>query len=144
MASGFIGNRSQQFFSRVRETSQQASGMIASAGGQSSPNTAGLGEGQGYRLGMGSSQNVVMREEVYRSCTSQLGQLDNRMAEQIENVCKQIDDLCQSIFIIPETTPRIQEVVQKVRGSLSDFQDVTTKVCRTSDMYVSQIRALDR
>ena len=101
MANGFIGMASQQYFQAVRHTTQQVGSMISSAGGNGSANMAGLGEGQGFRLGVGTSENVVMREEVYRSCLAQLKQLDDLMAERIEQTVRQMDEMCESIFIAP-------------------------------------------
>jgi len=105
---------------------------------------AGLGEGQGFRLGVGASENVVMREEVYRDCLTKIKQLDDLMAERVEQTVRQMDDMCQQIFIAPQTTPRVQAVLAEVRGALSEFRDVTTQTSQITQMYMSQIRAADR
>lgn len=144
MANGFVGFASQKYFQKLRDVSQTAGRMIASAGGRSNPNWAGLGEGQGFRLGVGTSENVVVRNEIYQNCLAQINQLDGLMAERIEQTVRQMDEMCQSIFIAPQTTPRVQSVLSQVRGALSEFRDVTTQANQVTQMYISQISVADQ
>ena len=144
MANGFIGFASQRHFQRMRDVTQQASSMISSAGGSSSPNLAGFGEGNSHRLGVGTSENVVMREDVYRSCVARAQQLDDLMAERISYCVRQMDEMCQTIFIAPQTTPRVQAVLSQVQGVLGEFRDLTAQTGQVTQMYVSQTTALDR
>jgi len=144
VANGFVGIASRKYFQELRNTSQMAGSLTVSAGGKSPPNMAGVGEGQGYRLNVGASENIVMKEDVYRDCLAQIQQLDELMAERIEQTVRQMDDMCKNIFIVPETTPRVQAVLGEIRGSLSEFRDVTTQTTQITQMYTSQIRAADR
>jgi len=128
----------------MHQTTQMAGQLISAAGGSSSPNLAGVGEGQSYRLGVGTSENVVMKEAVYHNCLAQLQQLDDMMAERIGQTVRQMDEICRSIFIAPQTTPRVQNVLGQVQGALGEFRDLTTQTSRITQMYMSRVTAIDR
>jgi len=154
MTDGFIGFAAKNYSQMMQTTAQMAGSMIGSISGtggvSGASSTAFAGKmsaaigGRGFRLGVGTSENVVVRDDVYNAALNQITQLDGLMAERLEQTIMQIEDMCDTIFIAPETTPRARAVLGAVRRTLPEFMGVTAQTTRITQMYISQIRAADR
>ena len=154
MTDGFIGFAARRYTQMMQNTAQTAGSMLGSisgTGGVSGANSAtfagkmmAAGGGRGFRLGVGTSENIVVRDEVYHASLGQITQLDEQMAERLEQTIMQIEEMCETIFIAPETTPRVREILGAVRGTLPQFRGVTEQATRITQMYLGQIRAADR
>jgi len=142
MADGFVGNAAKKYFQSVRDVSQTARNMMSSIR-KSIPAAPVFEERSGYRTGVGTSENIVVKADVYQDALNQIKQLDERMAERLNNAMKQLDELCNTSFIVPETTSKVQAVLDGVKNSMTAFGDVTTQVTQTAEMYKSQMKSAD-
>ena len=154
MTDGFIGMAAKNYTQMVQNTSQKASNMLGSISGAGGVSGAGgsvftgkimaASGGRGFRLGVGTSENIVVRDEIYGPALSQITQLDDLMAQRLEQTVRQIEEMCNTIFTAPETVPRVQALLGAVRRALPEFRGVTAQTTQVTQMYIGQIRAADR
>jgi len=144
MTNGFIGIAAKNYFQSVRNTSQKAASMMSGIRSNKTQNASDFIKGGGYRTGVGTSENIVIEEDTYRDALNQIKQLDEQMSERLCDVMRQIDELCNTYFIVPETTSKVQAVLGEARNSMTAFCEVTMQTTQITEMYLSQMKAADR
>jgi len=143
MSIGFMGKAAKRYFKSVNGVSQKAVSIMSGIRSHTVRQATTFEAGSGYRTGVGTSENIVVEDDSYQEALNRIKQLDERMSERLGNVMKQVDELCNTSFIVPETTPKVQVVLNEVRSSMTAFCDVTIQTTQITEMYISQMKSAD-
>jgi len=81
--------------------------------------------GASVPTGRGNSSNIVVSQQEYDSLTRMISQADYRVGECMYNVAKEIELLCQTVFMLPSAVPRCLNISDSVKNSLGEFCGVT-------------------
>jgi len=104
------------------------------------PDTARQG---GFTTGVGNESNIVVNQKTYEKALKKVQMIDDSIAEDYHNMLVQIEDMCSTIFVVPDTIPRILESVDKMKSSLEQFRSLTDKAIICTRRFVDQIAVID-
>jgi len=76
-------------------------------------------------VGRGNSSNIVISPAEYEATMWRVSQTYDRMGECLYNVANEIEAMCRSIFILPDTVPRCLNISDTLKRSLGQFRAVT-------------------
>jgi len=161
MTNGFVGNASNHHIATVKQGLSSASAVhsmnpFGGAGGgrvpppsmgdrmnmnsPHSPMTAVLG---GVRTGIGNRSNVVVEQGLYNEVLQRILTTDIAIAEELHAIMIRIEEMCETIYIVPETLPKYLDAVNKLKSSLGEFQSLTNEARVGTERFVGEIVALD-
>lgn len=139
MARGFIGKSASGYFNVVGKAVQLGSSVL-----KTPVNPVESGDGGGFTTSVGTSKNIVVDDNVYDTALGKIEQTDAVMEEKLQYIIRQIEEMCGNVFIVPETTAKVQAVLDTVKGTMAEFRGLTKQMAQITQMYVSQINANDR
>jgi hypothetical protein len=104
------------------------------------PDTAKSG---GFKLGIGNNSNIAVSQNTYEQALNRASAFDRSMAEESYNLSVALEEMCSSIYVVPETLPKFLEIVGRIKSSLTEFQTVTDEARMHTHQFVSEIRRID-
>ena len=100
--------------------------------------------GQGsFRTGMGHRGNIVVRQSEYEQALGRIQAVDARIAEEYHNICTRIEEMCNTIYIVPHMRPKYLELSNRVKASLVEFQTLTDDARVRTSEFVAEIIRID-
>ena len=105
-----------------------------------SPDSANSGS---HSTGTGNQTNIVVDNNTYDQILQKISSADEKAAQGFSNILAQIEDMCGTIYKVPKALPKYQELVNKVKSTMSDFQKVTAEAKSAASKYVNEITILD-
>ena len=78
--------------------------------------------------GVGNSTNIVMEQALYTHVVREVDKADDNAGENIYKCCIEIEQMCQNIFVVPETISRILAITGQVKSSLGQFRSMTEEI----------------
>jgi len=73
----------------------------------------------------GNSSNIVVNEDEYASICHIIDNIDNNMGACIHHTATEIEEMCQTVFILPSAGPRCLNVSGSMKRCLGQFRMVT-------------------
>ena len=161
MPYGFMGNSCGKYLSNVGGAITSANAVsgrdpLAGIGGgasappkittpspqtfNQSPDTATSG---GYRTGVGNQSNVVVEEETYGEIFQRIRAVDSGIAEELYNIAAQIEQMCETDYVVPATLPKYLSLLGRVKGSLGEFQSLADKAGAKAYDFAGEIAMID-
>lgn len=160
MPYGFIGQASRKYFTAVSDALSSAAEVhnrnpysgsyskttpppISARKNYSPkypPDTAMSG---GYPLGVGNHTNVVVDQVMYDETLQKIQIVNAKIAEELYNVAGQIEQMCETIYIVPSTLPKYLELVGKVKTSLDEFQTLVEEARICTYEFTQEILRID-
>jgi len=144
MPRGFVGQPATKYLTLANEAHANSTNNAAQTGARvaatalGSANTASRlrirqlpfepaegATGSPVPTGRGNSSNIVVSQQEYESLTNMISQADYRVGECMYNVAKEIELLCQTVFMLPSAVPRCLNISDSVKNSLGEFSGVT-------------------
>jgi len=107
------------------------------------PHSPDSAESGGYSTGIGNSSNVVVDGNTYDEILQRIRMIDAETAESMYNIAVQIEEMCQSIYIVPSTLPKYLAIVDKVKASLGEFQSLTDEARSFANGFVEEVTHID-
>jgi len=92
---------------------------------------------------MGNSSSVVVDADIYNTVLQRLDTADHQAGADMYAMCNTIDEICETIFVVPETTPRIKAMTDQFKKSLGQFRSLTEEVAIDVRRYTSEISNID-
>ena len=105
-----------------------------------SPDSAMSG---GYPLRVGNQSNIVVNEDAYAEILQKIRMTDSGIAEELYNIATQIEEMCQTIYIVPATLPKYLAIVANVKSSLGEFQSLAEQAGMKAYEFSSEIMRID-
>ena len=106
-----------------------------------SPETANMG---GYSTGVGNQSNIVVKQNDYDEVLRKIQMTDAKIAEEIYNLAIQIEEMCETIYIVPQMRPKYLEYTIKAKSWLSAFQSLADDARTSGHQFVSEVVQIDR
>ena len=91
----------------------------------------------------GDSSNIVVDSHVYHSAMRRMDMIDNQAGADIHRCCNAIEEMCASMYIVPETVPRVMEIVSRVKGSLGQFRSLTAEIDMSANRFINAAAEID-
>jgi len=97
-----------------------------------------------YITGVGNSSNIIVEQSVYEDCVKKIEITDDTIGREIYNMCHTIEEMCKSIYILPETIPGIMAITQRLKDCLPKFREITEEVNIQIRKYINEIGDIDQ
>lgn len=65
------------------------------------------------------------------------------IAEELYNIAIQIEEMCNTIYIVPATLPKYLAIVDKVKSSLGEFQSLAEQAGTKVYEFTGEIARID-
>jgi len=92
--------------------------------------------------GRGNSSNIVVSQAEYETSMRVFSQSDDRFGECVYNATNEIEEICRSIFILPNAVPRCLNISDTVKRSLGQFRAVAEDVALQTRAFARDITSL--
>ena len=158
MPYGFIGNAAKNYLTSVSGALSKAHAVHSKdphgGGGrgvpalpprnnvnaQNSPESAMSG---GYPLRVGNQSNIVVDEDIYIEIMQKIRITDSGIAEEIHSIATGIEEMCNTIYIVPATLPKYLAIVGNVKSSLGEFQSLAGQAGMKAHEFSGKIASID-
>ena len=97
-----------------------------------------------YITGVGNSSNIVVEESIYRDAIRKINIADEKAGEEIYKMACVIEEMCKSIYIVPQTIPRVMSITSRIKDSLPQFRYLTEEVNITTRKLVDEMGRIDQ
>ena len=135
-----MGEACQKYLSKVSSAMKSANAVHGkSHSAKHAPDTAKSG---GYVTGVGNQRNIVVSQGVYDQALKRVQIIDSRMAEEIYKMTVQIERMCETTYIVPETRAKCLEYVDKIKSSLGKFESLTDEAIICTRQLASTLLSL--
>jgi len=92
---------------------------------------------------VGNSSSVVVDADVYNTVIQRVDMAEHQAGADMYNMCNTIDEICETIFMIPETNPRIKAMTDTFKKSLGPFRSLTEEVATDVRRFTGEIANID-
>ena len=147
MPRGFRGNAPFAYLTRVSDASN-----AATESSRNTPSHAPPGPRErrmpypphesfsgAVTTGQGNSSNIVSDFDEYNTICNEISQADDRISEYLHRVTAEIEDMCQTIFILPKAVPRCLNISLRVKNLLPDFREITDDATMEARRFAREI-----
>ena len=100
--------------------------------------------GDRHLLGVGNSSNIVVDSVMYEDTVRKLDMVDDQAGEEIYRASVTIDEMCSSMYVVPETGPRVRAIADRVKSCLGEFRALTENTNIQTRRFVNEIRHIDQ
>jgi len=97
-----------------------------------------------HKTGVGNRSNIVVEQSVYEECMKKLEMVDDKAGEEIYKLCCTVEEMCKTIYIVPETIPRVMAITSRVKNSMPKFRELTEEVRLQVKKHVEEIGYIDQ
>lgn len=132
MPNGFVGNAARRYLGDVDAAQKRAlTASRNSTSGQRpvrearfpfSAEDADIGRPMPSR---GDSNNIVVNQADYEDVARTICKIDENIGERLYHTACEIDEMCQTIFMMPHVSPGCLNVSGGVKGCLGILRDIT-------------------
>ena len=97
-----------------------------------------------HKTGVDNRSNIVVEQDIYEDAVKQMEAADDKAGEEIYKMACKIEEICKTIYIVPETNPRAMAITGRAKDCLSKFRELTEEVNIQVKQYVSEIGHIDK
>jgi len=97
-----------------------------------------------HKTGVGNRSNIVVEQSVYEECMQKLEAVDDKAGQEIYRMCCTIEEMCKTIYIVPETIPRVMAITSRIKNSMPEFRGITEEVRLQVKKHVDEIGHIDQ
>ena len=87
----------------------------------------------------GNKTNIAADQSSYNSILKEIRETDAQVANELYSVMMEINELCETVYIIPITKPRYLSIMNYVKNSLSEFLTLTNHAETETNNFVEKI-----
>jgi len=152
MPNGFFGNAARSYMTRVTDARKDANDAAQQSQDTVPPGTPGaalrerrlpFGPGDGtsgrYSIGHGNSSNIVVSQSQYDEIAWSIGKIDDAMGECIYKTAMEIEEMCETIFVMPDATEQCKNISQTVKGMLDHYVGLTEDIRMQARNFAREI-----
>ena len=96
-----------------------------------------------HQTGVGNQTNIVSDRSLYDTLLHKINETDNRMAEVLYHTAMEIEGLCATSFIVPETLPGYLAILNAVKSSLGEFRTLTNEAEIKARRFAEDITVIE-
>jgi len=79
----------------------------------------------GFVTGIGNRSNIVVDFDTYSRTLQKIQATDEKTCEVLYEVALQIQEMCDTVFMLPRTRGRFLSILDRIKNSLSSFRMLT-------------------
>jgi hypothetical protein len=151
MPGGFIGNACEKCLIAIDKDMDSANELHtrvpshANDKGETNvvPHPPDTAMGGSYVNAPQDQGNIVMKPATYHDIMQDLQTIDSSIAQELHDVCLQIENMCSAIYVVPDTVPKYLSALGKLRSSLGAFQSITGESAKRSQSFVNEVTRID-
>ena len=136
MPNGFVGRAAIRYLGDAEVEQLSAKNSIIEAHNMTGrlarvidlPHSAEEARTGSFSTGIGSSINIVANRDEYERVVGLIRDADSRMADCLREVSAAIEDMCQSSFVLPLSSPLCMDLSGSLNGSLRNFRSLTDEM----------------
>ena len=146
MARGFTGKSAEKFFSNTSEALGNAGkahvkkpfegrseGVVPlprlpATNNRQAPFEAEDAWSDNHRRNVGNSSNIVVEPYAGEPAPGRVNYLDTGAGEELYNVCNFVEEMCKTIYVVPETIQGVYNISEEFKGSLGEFRSHTEEI----------------
>jgi hypothetical protein len=155
MPKGFIGNAPALYLNDVTTAHQEAinagNQIVSGAPSSNPPGYNGRrppfesrGTNGSVVTGQGSSSNIVVDTHEYAEINMRISQADDKMGECLYRVALEVEEMCRTTYILPETIPHCLNVADAIKASLGEFRSLTEEALTVANSFARDIADIGR
>ena len=151
MPSGFMGDASRQYLGNTEsaltsaaEANDQNPAGVRRTEAKNRKHPFPLDEANRGRnmTGVGNSSNIVVDSITYYDVLRMVDRIDDEMGELFYQITNEIEEMCNTTYIVPKTVTRCVSISSKVKNSLGDFRTLTGEIEITTSRFVNNITGI--
>ena len=147
MPNGFSGNAAQRYLSDVAAAQAQAveatqnmsSGIAPMPIPRDLPFLPDSTQNGRFSTGQGSSDNIVVNQGEYDAVARILCRIDEQIGECLYQCATEIDEMCETIFIMPTVSPRCRNISNDVVRCLGQLRSLTEDIALNVRRFAQDI-----
>ena len=89
--------------------------------------------------GRGDSSNIIVDQPAYQEICTMLDRADDRMGECIYRTAMAIQNMCETILMLPQATPRCLGISNAVRDSLGELRSLTEDIILQTNRFAREV-----
>jgi len=97
-----------------------------------------------HKVGVGNRTNIVVEQVIYEDAIKKIEMTDDKAGEEIYKMCCKIEEMCNTIYIVPETIPRVMEITGRLKDSMPQFRYLTEEVNIQTRKFFNEIGHIDQ
>jgi hypothetical protein len=96
-----------------------------------------------FKTGVGTSSNIVLNPDDYDYFSREMRTINSNVAENVNMLLAQIEEMCNTIFVMPETGPKVMAYMSAIQTSLKEFVELGYATSDQTDSYVNEMVGQD-
>lgn len=136
MKNGFVGNAAKNYFDKVYSTVEKGQNGINDGNdfastvnmkkSDNSSNYMGTLDDYGQQLNASlTSYCVAINDDKYDYAAREISKIEEEVNSRLNYVINSMESLCSTDYILPETTPKIQKIIEDITKSLPESRDIS-------------------
>ncbi|MCL2574229.1 MAG: hypothetical protein FWE34_06750 [Defluviitaleaceae bacterium] len=97
-----------------------------------------------YKTGVGNSSNIIVEQTNYDDIAKKMDNADDKVGEMIYKMCCEVEQICSTIYTIPETNPKILSIAERIKDALPKFRELTENANIETRRFVREVGDTDR
>ncbi|MCL2611290.1 MAG: hypothetical protein FWE02_06405 [Defluviitaleaceae bacterium] len=161
MARGFTGKTVERFFCNTSEALSNAAKVhdrdpfegrsaglvplpiLPSVSNRKVPFEAADAWSDKHPTNVGNSSNIVVDPSVGEPALIRVSSVDERAGQELYNICSMVEEMCRTIYIVPETNPRVINMCSEFKNSLGQFRTLTEEFNSCMRSFMNEAANID-
>ena len=152
MPTGFIGNASRAYlahtsgaFNDVRKANNNVSSAnrVQMKQRHLHPMTPQEAASGGFHTGVGNSTNIVVDSPTYEMALRTVDRIDDRTGELFYRISVELEEMCETSYVIPHTAPRFLDICSAVKHCLREYRSLTEEIAICTRRFVREITEIE-
>ena len=163
MPRGFVGKSVKKFFTNTEEALDRAGNAhnrnpfdshrtnhsvplpnLPPINNQPVPFTpADAKSGGPHARGAGDSSNVVVDPDILDNIARRMEMIDRQATDDMCRVADEIEEMCSTIFVVPETAVRIRSLCDEFKRTMHQARYVTEDTAIDVRKFVNEVSSID-
>jgi len=97
-----------------------------------------------HSLGVGNSSNIVVDAGLHEEISRKLDMVDDDAGADIHKTSMLIEEMCSSMYVVPETSPRVRAIADRVKSALGEFRSITEDANIDTRKFVNEMGNIDQ
>lgn len=161
MKNGFVGRAAENYFDKVYNTirkgeegindgNQFAEGLTVKDSNikkSSSENTNYMSKLDMYGNQLNASLSsycVAVNDDKYDFVASEILKVEEEVNNRLNYAINSIEILCSSEYILPETTPKIEKILEEIKNNLPESADISKTQKQGLLQFMNEINDIDK
>jgi len=149
MPNGFAGTAAKLFLTNAQVAHQRAVGAVEQNRTdnrelriQPLPFDPEDAENGRAVVGRRSVSNIVVNRGEYTSISHEIARLDDEVGECLHKCAVELEEMCNTIFIVPGATPQLLNINYEMKQALNAFRETTESMAVQTRRFANEMTGI--